>query len=818
VECRFAPWHRAFVKNEKLAGLLKPESAIEAGSVRLLSLSGNTEQSVDIPANELYRALRNPLFANIEIGFREKPAQPVEKMVLEDVPLKVWYRSDTDRKFVTVAMLRQLVEDESVTGLVRRYINQLKKASEVMALVKHAVHQHRNLAEDYCQITTIGIVDVAICVDIEMKPTADIEAVLGKAYWLIEQYFNPTIPFYTLQQLLDKQVAIEDIFNGPPLKHGFILTNDLDAAQLKTSLHSSDIINILMDIEGIVAVKNLSLARYNAAGKLVESQPWTLAIPEGHQPRLYVHGSKVLVYKNDLPFLPSPDELNDTLQLMYGQNRQNKWIHPENDLVVPDGKFINNATHWPLQNMLPDTYGVGETGLPQSSTIARRANAIQLKAYLMVFEHLLQVYLLQLKNFRDLFSTNPSIAQTWFAHLLTDAEHPGAGDIYLPGVSEPELHEILETHPQFVSRRNKFLDHLLARFAENFSDYALHVFAAYGNEVKAGEVLIGDKIKLLQHLPQVSANRAKAFDYKNAALTGAPENIAGLLQRLKLLLGFNGFESLIALEVNWNTTEQWLGSWKLNDMQGNTLLQSSLIKNMATEAALRTELVNQSTIAVQQLSKKESLQVVPAGTKFKVQLLHVSAVVAVSVSFDTIEAATAHLNNILACLSEVEAAQKMMLVEHILLRPRHKPSPLLPQGDGLLPICITPDCNLCGEEDPYSFRITLVLNGEQEMGLANQGLAFRRYAEKAIRMEVPAHMGVKICWVSKRQLLTFEKVYADWLAALANDETDSLVLSNKLHRLLCIFEKLKSVYPPASLHDCVDGDDENRVYLNNTVI
>jgi len=26
------------------------------------------------------------------------------------------------------------------------------------------------------------------------------------------------------------------------------------------------------------------------------------------------------------------------------------------------------------------------------------------------------------------------------------------------------------------------------------------------------------------------------------------------------------------------------------------------------------------------------------------------------------------------------------------------------------------------------------------------------------------------------------------------------------------------VYPPASLHDCADGNDENRVFLNQTIV
>ncbi len=37
-------------------------------------------------------------------------------------------------------------------------------------------------------------------------------------------------------------------------------------------------------------------------------------------------------------------------------------------------------------------------------------------------------------------------------------------------------------------------------------------------------------------------------------------------------------------------------------------------------------------------------------------------------------------------------------------------------------------------------------------------------------------------------------------------------------KLLAIFNKLKSIYPPATLHDCEDGDDGLVVRLDNTVI
>ena len=109
-----------------------------------------------------------------------------------------------------------------------------------------------------------------------------------------------------------------------------------------------------------------------------------------------------------------------------------------------------------------------------------------------------------------------------------------------------------------------------------------------------------------------------------------------------------------------------------------------------------------------------------------------------------------------------------------------------------------------------------MLNGED--GLANKGIEFRRFAEQTIRMETPAHLGVKICWVSKEQLDLFQTVYCAWLAELAKPEPDRDDLHQKLVELLEVFKQLKNVYPKAALFDCVDGNDENRVILGNTVI
>jgi hypothetical protein len=152
---------------------------------------------------------------------------------------------------------------------------------------------------------------------------------------------------------------------------------------------------------------------------------------------------------------------------------------------------------------------------------------------------------------------------------------------------------------------------------------------------------------------------------------------------------------------------------------------------------------------------------------------------------------------------------RLIVVEHLLLRPRRQ------DLDDLLPICIPSGC-ACGEEDPYSFRLTVVLCGEG--GDANSGIEWRRYAEKAVRMEVPAHLAAKLCWVSKEQYAEFRTVWCAWLAERSKDPVDEDALGARLSDLIAVFSALKSVYPPASLHDCLEGNDENRVFLDQTVI
>lgn len=800
-EIRFAPWHKA-KENKALMNIIKAE---EIKAVKL------KDYKLDVADEKFHKALRSPLL--IDLTLEVTSSDGVEHIQFIDLPLRIWFRSDKGREDIVKEDIKAVFEDVTLSGPVSQYFFQLKKADEAVNNAIDTLHAHRNLAEDYCRISTIPVMDVGICADIEVAPDADIEAVLGEAYYLISEYLNPVVKFYTLSELLSEGTYTEEIFLGPKLDHGFILDRELEASNLRSTLYTSDIINILMDIEGIIAVKNIVLTRFDETGKLVESNAWELKIEQGHQPRFYTHVSKVLVFKDDLPFLPNQAELHDTLQLWRGIRQQNKVLQHEVDLKVPQGEYLMKSEHYPLAYSLPETYGVGPHGLKEPVTEERKAQAAQLKAYLLLFDHLLAVYLKQLEHFRDLLSVNPGISRTYFTGLFSDKEMKGVTDLYV-NANDQNFLELLENREAFLHRRNGFLDHQMARFAESFNDYALMLYQAYGSERKAKEELIFDKIHFLEKFPQVSANRARAFHYKREVDFLHPVNVSGLGERIKVVLGLNGAYSFIRYAVSKNEDGTWEGSWYLDDEHGGRLLQGTPVSDAYRENELRNRLKKRVDHAMGLLPIGSKVKVVKKGSNFVVELEdETGEVIAFGTSeFSKKADAENHKEKVTAFIQKITGSEKILVVEHILLRPRNQPSGNPPEGDPLLPVCIDKDCNLCGEEDPYSFRITVVLNGEQ--GISNSGISFRQFAEKMIRRETPAHLGVKICWVSGEQLEEFEAAYIQWIKELAGDEQDPRVFKN----LMEIFKNLKSVYPQATLHDCIDGDDENRVRLNNTII
>lgn len=750
MEMRFPDWQLANPGQGRLF--------IESGDAFSGQNGASFKVKVGIGATKTYDVLTDPLLDDAGrdkylrdhwrqvwyVRFELELLPGGEKIIIGPAALRM-FGDVTAKNQVTAAGMKALFEDQTSAGFIQRYRNKLIGTDKAISAAKDALQKHRNLDEDYCRIRTVDIEDVSVCADVEIKPDADIERIQAEIWLTIERYFNPPVPFYALQELLADDTPVEDIFNGPELSNGFIKKEDLEDSGLKTVLRVSDLINSLMDIKGVIAVNNLLLSKYDEEGNVVKgaadpawandgspvfdnnkiSAAWLLYISPLHQPRFHRDLSRFLFFKNGLPFAPRKDEAYDTLIQLRGEMERPKIKNTLNDLPIPEGTFRDPEAYFPLQYGFPLTYGIGLEGLPSHASTQRKAQARQLKAYLLVFEQLIANALAQIAHAADLFSLDPATDHTYFFKAFSDSVIKGYADL-TNGLGNAELEAMIETMPEFHERRNRFLNHLMARFGEQFDEYALLLTRSQGQQA-AQDRLIKDKITFLAAYPGISHDRGKAFNY---TLPASQDNQSGIKKRVSLLLGFP------CLSFSMDTDEPagnfYTVTYQLVDAQQHSWFAGSIGVNASDSEAAKRQ-ASRSLLAA--MSNPDAYDIAAEAAQYLLKLK---------------DAGNNPLgqSNPLASKSEAEALktellswsanERAIVVEHLLLRPKFP-------GDALYPACVSGGCGTCGDEDPYSFRLTWVMPGWTAP--YNDNMDLRGFADRTIRRETPAHLLAKICWV-----------------------------------------------------------------------
>lgn len=101
------------------------------------------------------------------------------------------------------------------------------------------------------------------------------------------------------------------------------------------------------------------------------------------------------------------------------------------------------------------------------------------------------------------------------------------------------LQFLVENEALYLQRREAFLDHLLARFATQFTDYALLRFGAKVEEKSKSRQTVEDKSRFLSRVDDLSRDRGRAYDYLQPAW--GTENVSGFEKRVSLIAGMQDF-------------------------------------------------------------------------------------------------------------------------------------------------------------------------------------------------------------------------------------------------------------------------------------
>ena len=695
--------------------------------------------------------------------------------------------------------------------------NPVKAAGTAMALLQ----ANRNLCEDFVNIDVVHPQFFALCAELELDPAADAVQVAARIRFEVENSLAPPVFPHTLAQMLARThddgsaYTAAEIFEGPALQHGFIADADLDAADLRTEIRLSDVIAVIMDIAGVRAVRDIVINVLSdpdpVTGKVTSGVPldkWRIPVLPGRQPRLDKALWRFVFYKRDVPVCADPALVDAALQALEAAQQAGIDQLGIEDLPIPSGRFRALADYQSFQQHFPELYGLSDRGLPAHVGDQRQADVLQLKGYLLFFDQAMANYFAQLEGLGGLLSREAvDGAPTYRAQVVQS--FVDWDRVYPAAIDNDKLTALFETPEAAVARRNRFLDHLLSRVAEDFHDYLNVMGTAFGADPASA---IKTKCAFLQDYPALGAERAMAYDHTLARPHDLwnSANVSGLERRIARLLGIQDFSrrNLSALpndiypEIDATPDDEF--RFRVEDPVTRKILLSSS-RHYVTRDDARAEMVQ--AIARAQLPEGYQRKVADDGRHYFNIVDAANEVIARRIEYFVDPAVMeADIASMTAQLAVRYGGEGLYLVENLLLFPDDPHDPFMP-------ICVDTNCGDCADLDPYSWRLQFVLPAYAGRF---KDMAFRRFVEDTIRLETPAHLCPKVCWVDEQDMGLFEDALRDWIALRAGE-----LHADRPARIQALVDAMfgvKNVYPPGVLHDCDSPLDEPPFILGRTAL
>ncbi len=442
-----------------------------------------------------------------------------------------------------------------------------EESERIKKSIKHSFFHARNIGEDINEIHILHPIKIGVSLQLKIQENTRGEEVFANALYLIQNYISPEVKFKSLQNLLNENVSIEDIFDGPQLEFGFIEEESLK--DKLTTIKTKEISKRVAVLPQIINVDKLELfiledqdlpdeikdLKFEEGMLLPQKNAWQLQFPKDATQLQFEQ--KGLLFSADL------DEVQR--QLSFIETKNYSVFKSENSFQnfsdLPTGKVLVIGSYYPLREQFPLVYGIGQFGLSSGLPNQRYAQAKQLTAYLLPFDQLMQNYLSQLNNLFNLYNVGPikgkSIQQnpavsSYFCAVLDDMINLTHLIHMEEGKSNSDPSEKLTYWKTVLEKINKQLDdkaserlnaiadHLLARYNENYPTYAITKIntASFGKDVQPELELdmLNNKRKLLAHYASISYNRNKAFSIDHISSNSKFAALPKIIEKMALIM------------------------------------------------------------------------------------------------------------------------------------------------------------------------------------------------------------------------------------------------------------------------------------------
>ncbi|HEV2833374.1 MAG TPA: hypothetical protein VGW31_15450, partial [Hanamia sp.] len=489
--------------------------------------------------------------------------------------------------------------------------------------------------------------------------------------------------------------------------------------------------------------------------------------------------------------------------------------------LLDAGTNHNLDEYFTIQNEFPFTYKIAEGQIVENDSILRKAQSKQLKGYLLLFDQLLANYLTQLSRVKDLLSISQPEEHSYFYQTLYNI--PGIKDLIKAfpqnGTADDwqkfmeddsndyikRLKEIIETQTKEKQRKNIFLDHLLARFGESFSAYVVKEYEERClcemdmESERVADKVLQDKASFLKNIPELSSERGKGFNYK-ALDCGRPDvwdtnNVEGVKKRVCAYLGFPDhkrktltcppeFEIKIYRVITDGRVQTY--RLRLDDEAGNTLLKG--VKDYKQKVNAEKDARD---LKEQILRENIAVSTPDANGYVRVQVKDREDNIGLQSEMIPADEANKMMEQIeRMAFPDCCDVEGFHVVEHILLRP--KDDDYIPLFDPVIvpdvlarKINATPTDLLI--EDGYSFWITVAVPNWLPQFKNNVNAQYQ--FEQLVRRETPAHILVRFCWMSPKEMYQFETAYLQWLYENALEKPNERELTENVNNLVSIMKE-----------------------------
>lgn len=827
-----------------------------------LDLSRQFNQAHDILPTKATNALDyRKLFSDIP-GVRNSWIVPYERLLHVDCKRsKIAFSdevlgnpSDEEKKTIRIKGLNKVIVDYDLTA--KRITGELVTEEWINEQIKVAYYANRNLCEDLVEIVPVEVHPIGVCANIELEKSADEEVVHAKILDVIDHYFAPEIQHHSLKEMLDRGYRTDQIFEGPYLDKGFVDPKELEMADLRAEVRLSDLVKIIMEVEGVKLISDLTIkdCEKNKDGSewVIGLNPYTkpvLCSTKKEESKGCCTVSSFSYVKDILPITINDTRVTEIRQDLLEQRREKSALARfDRKLSVKRGQYFDTGETTSIQNELPETYGISPFGLPPNANEARKAQALQLKGYLSFFDQVLASYFKHLSKVKDLLSIKTGVVPTYFTQAIKDIRDFDKLVEAYPMDNDPLLaKQLFQDLDNNIERRNAILDHLLARFAESFSEYTFLMHELYGNA--SNELVLYSKEQFLSEYVEFGAARGTGYNVFGDVWDTS--NVAGAQKRIARLSGISNYfrrnlsRSLAEIYIpDDSATGKYM--WNIRTPLGTKLLYSAIgfkssstaskelyltIKrlvnvdiekvNKAFEKGVKHKDIIDNIVIYQRPNGQYKFNVID---KTRLNPAGEFEIIGIFAEWDeTLEDLHQHIVEIITYLKKEFNEEGLFTIEHVFLLPDVNDDKA--EIEKFLPVCID-DCNDCCSMDPYSFKVSIILPGYTQRFSDPD---FRAYMELMIQAELPAHIVPRICWIGQRdnyelekgeinQLMVLEAAYKHYLEELKANRMEEIPIQKQtLIDLKTILFDLYTLYPVGRLHDCESDEDlEGKIILGRT--